>query len=475
MTETLSTNSTADQSVNCLKWVDEYLAGVMYQERSLVVLQLKLREQIWLKREPNHPQDANAIVAERQCGSQIGYVRRELAAYLTPYMDQAAQRVEATITELSSDATGSSYRVRVRFCVPSDWLKPQADADGKADRQSIEYYYDDSGINTYVLLNCSEESFSQIREKLAADDIQFRRYGLCYRPASNGLQYQWYVRIDKTPDLSRQTIEEFFKRRFNLTPDALEDEKLRLESEILDLQASLSKSRQEAEDYEDLAVEIDSESILAKQKLSQRIEQLQSEVIARECEIQRLEDEKRRSKYENENSKTSEVSNNVGDSLYDIPDHVAEVFTKVTGKTLTPSQSLEVIGKLFPNRIEILPTAWKSARESKSFKHRKELLELLWNLATEYWGALASGRSDADARSVFGEHYAATESESVEKNRRARLRRTFAYNGRKIEMMKHLKIGAKHSDAETIRVHFEWDAGERKILIGHCGRHLYQK
>jgi hypothetical protein len=39
-------------------------------------------------------------------------------------------------------------------------------------------------------------------------------------------------------------------------------------------------------------------------------------------------------------------------------------------------------------------------------------------------------------------------------------------------MMRHLKIGVKPSRHETIRVHFEWLLEEKKIIIGHCGRHL---
>jgi hypothetical protein len=154
---------------------------------------------------------------------------------------------------------------------------------------------------------------------------------------------------------------------------------------------------------------------------------------------------------------------------------MADAFVGVAGETLAPDQSLTLISNLFPNRLEILPSAWNSAKDAKSFKHRKELLELLWILGTEYWGGLNNGRSDAEVRSVFGNHYAATESEQVEKNRRARLRRTFDYHGRQVEMMKHLKIGFKQSPSETLRVHFEWDAEARKIVIGHCGKHLYQK
>jgi hypothetical protein len=39
-------------------------------------------------------------------------------------------------------------------------------------------------------------------------------------------------------------------------------------------------------------------------------------------------------------------------------------------------------------------------------------------------------------------------------------------------MLAHLKIGAKPSATETLRIHFEWDPEARVIVIGYCGEHL---
>jgi hypothetical protein len=461
------------------KSLDVYLAGVMYDDRYLVVPHLSLREQIRLCREPDNPQDSNAIIVETQSGQQIGYIRRELAALLAPQMGVDKQCLDATITELSSDACGSRFRVRIRFSVPTNWLNPPTNA-AETDAQSMEFYFDDSGLNMYVLLNCSEEQFNEVREKMISEAIPFTRYGLCYRPASNGQQYQWYVRIDRTSNLNRNVIDEFFKKNFDLTADhenirILEESKKRFEAEIVDLQAALTKHRQEAEDYENLAEEIDAESRLAKQELRQKIEQLQAEVEGRENEIRQIEDEKRRLRHENVNLRSSLMFVNPDSGTYDVPDNVADVLIDVISDNLTPSQALRVISKLFPTRVEILESAWDSADNSKSFHHRKQLFDLLWRLVTEYWYALASGRSDTEARFVFGEHYSAKESELVEKNRRAKQLRTFNYRGKEVPMMRHLKIGVKDSASETIRVHFEWLADERKIVVGYCGPHLEQK
>ena len=148
------------------------------------------------------------------------------------------------------------------------------------------------------------------------------------------------------------------------------------------------------------------------------------------------------------------------------------VFAAIAGEA-TPEQSLLLVEQLFPDRVEILPSAYKSARTSREFQHRQRAFELLRKLATDYYDSIATeGKGDAQARQIFGNAYSATESEPVENNKRARELRTFDHHGVPVEMMQHLKIGVKDSAAETLRIHFEWDSSEQKIIIGHCGPHL---
>ncbi len=69
---------------------------------------------------------------------------------------------------------------------------------------------------------------------------------------------------------------------------------------------------------------------------------------------------------------------------------------------------------------------------------------------------MASG--DSDARKVFRRNeYAAKEPETIMKNRAMRRQRTFEYQGKSIQVFRHVKIGVKDGGSETIRVHFEWD------------------
>ena len=110
-----------------------------------------------------------------------------------------------------------------------------------------------------------------------------------------------------------------------------------------------------------------------------------------------------------------------------------------------PEQSLAIVQALYGQRVEILPTAWKAAKQSRKFKYPMDLLRLLLLLATDYYDALAKGTADSEARHIFGAHYAATESDRGKKNRRAKGLRTFSHGGKNVEMLRHLKIGVKDS------------------------------
>lgn len=153
-------------------------------------------------------------------------------------------------------------------------------------------------------------------------------------------------------------------------------------------------------------------------------------------------------------------------------DEVSDAIAAAVKGDLTPAQCLVLLEHLFPSRITILPEAWTSARDSESFKYSSRLFALLYSLATDYWIALSNGLPDQEARKVFGAAYAPKESQVVSSNKGAKRRRTFSYAGGTHVMERHLKIGVKDSATETIRVHFEWFADRKRIVIGHCGPHI---
>lgn len=136
------------------------------------------------------------------------------------------------------------------------------------------------------------------------------------------------------------------------------------------------------------------------------------------------------------------------------------------------TQALSLVGALFPSRLVILPSAFQSAaRLDEVSKRGNRLLKLLLKLATSYYDALVS-KGDSVARKVFSpEEYSARETERTSSGACGRSR-DFVFNGRRIRMEQHLKIGIASDAACTLRCYFAWLAGERKIVIGHCGEHL---
>jgi hypothetical protein len=136
-------------------------------------------------------------------------------------------------------------------------------------------------------------------------------------------------------------------------------------------------------------------------------------------------------------------------------------------------QSLHLISAIFPDRVIILESAFSSAQDSdkRGFAHQSVALDLLMKLSDTYWKLLSDGKGDGQARLVFGKNdFSAKESESLSSD--GKKRRTFSYLGRDMFMEKHLKHGVKDSSSETLRVHFDWLSDQRKIVIGHCGKHL---
>jgi hypothetical protein len=137
--------------------------------------------------------------------------------------------------------------------------------------------------------------------------------------------------------------------------------------------------------------------------------------------------------------------------------------------------ALIVLQMAYPDRVEVLKSAIESAKTSKSFRDMDKAWKFMKLLIEQYWLEVQKG-GDTNARKVFPQNnYAARESEKVECNRNAMERRTFCYNGEKILMVKHIKIGRSDSLFETFRLHFEYYDKEKKIIIGHCGEHICSK
>ncbi|MDO8795451.1 MAG: hypothetical protein Q7J25_12605 [Vicinamibacterales bacterium] len=230
----------------------------------------------------------------------------------------------------------------------------------------------------------------------------------------------------------------------------------------LALRLQEAKKKGDQGEYIQLLEENDTEQAKKIADLGARVENLEEELSTQQ-------DVERRLRYECERLKESAS----GDDRPAIPaDQRRDHIVAVLEHRASPEQALVAVSTLFADRLIVLPSAWKAVKRSEGLRDREKVSDLLLKLAVEYWQAMVNGSGDTEAGRVFGNAYAARESETVEANPQARKRRTFPYQGENVTMMRHLKIGRKDSAAETLRVHFHWDAAARQVVVGYCGPHL---
>lgn len=136
----------------------------------------------------------------------------------------------------------------------------------------------------------------------------------------------------------------------------------------------------------------------------------------------------------------------------------------------TPEMLLTAYSILYPDRLVVLPSAYRSAIGSATFKHSKKLSSLLITLVTDYLDAINGGQPDAKARELLGSSYSAKESETVLSNQSLRSYREFNVEGETVLMIQHLIIGVADAVSETIRVYFKIIKGI--VHIAYCGGHL---
>jgi len=159
----------------------------------------------------------------------------------------------------------------------------------------------------------------------------------------------------------------------------------------------------------------------------------------------------------------------------EVNDEILASIDAVSTGEPTLVEALTFLSWRYPNRVKVLDKAWKSARKATKarFIYSSQAFKLMRTLVTDYWEILAAGGGDAEARRVFGEKYAARESETTSTNKTAkRQREATDDNGRTWEMWRHLRIGVSEGASEGWRCHFDWDADAKQIVIGWCAWHL---
>lgn len=199
----------------------------------------------------------------------------------------------------------------------------------------------------------------------------------------------------------------------------------------------------------------------------QEKERLEFTLLESEEKIQGLEKQIKLSAYAN--SQRSDAPSDLAEDE-EVVKNLISLASDLKGPT--PEECLNILSKVYPRRLLVLPSAIESSRDMAAFSQNRRLLDMLNRLVTEYLPAYLRG-GDIEARSTFTtKEFASRESDTVTNNKQMMAYRKFEVDGQEVEMLKHLKVGVADDPKSTIRVHFEVDQQSKRVVIGHCGLHL---
>lgn len=139
------------------------------------------------------------------------------------------------------------------------------------------YYYDQFGYYAYVLINGTESDLEKTCDALEKGNISVVKTGASRRPAANGIQYQWYIRVglggnpDRKPD--RQDVHKVLSKFFGILP---------ISDQLRKAQQALEK----AEQMRANALRQIRESQIAREKSEQVLKKIQQERESLEVHLQ---------------------------------------------------------------------------------------------------------------------------------------------------------------------------------------------
>ena len=464
----------------------------------------------------NNEYDANAIEV-RWRDQWIGFVPRYLAALLVAEVPELATGVEAVITELATTTERDAFRLQLSIPIEQASEAVRALAINADFSWDFERGRGDDKLR--LVVRCSEKSLRDLCEVLAPVASISKR-GYSWYPLPDGRSFPWYVSLsgldgESLPqeDLIEAQIRQAFgvasestlqaerERRFEQQSTRLAEISERLQESRLaeqKLQREVGKTRDELERRRSSSIRRREEREQQMNETERQLQKLEDElnealgdldVTHQTKETLRLEKEQLEIinaqlagelEWRTKASQGGGVLIRQGPALQ-LADGEAESVLQRMVEVLrdgaarqTPRQILELVDRVSPGCLVLLPTALKSADEASGFESSEKLFDQVWKLATDYRQLRLQGGPDNLAKEVFGNKvWAARESDTTAQNAVGKAERTFDYKGQPLLMLQHLKIGVKDSPNRTLRLHFEWDAEDGVVVIGHCGPHLF--
>lgn len=495
-----------------------FLAYKLDHAAEKMALGIAIGDPLSLLHEPTNQWDPNAVKVFWQ-EQWIGYLPKDMAALVAAEVPEAAIGLEAVVTGLTTTSRRDAFRLQISIPIPK--ASRRLRALGVTSTFAWDFDRTSGADKLRLVVNCTETAFRELQELLAAS-YDVSKCGYSYYPSQDGRHYPWYLSLTdssgKAPD-DQTKVEQLIRSLFGVPSESSrvrerQDRLKELEDKQEDINQRLDTSRAEERrlrreyDFNRTAWELRTEKAQAQgeqaielaenveeeaqQELSLKDQELQlalAENHSLEDQLEQITTELDALKLQVEFLEQVGPGGGINDQGYtpwrgtdeeanaDVLNvRLLSSLRDLAGsERLKPRQCLELVGEqLHPGNLLILDSAWSSADQARGFEYSGQLFQLLWTLATEFRDQKLAGAPDLVAGRVFGvSSYAPRESSTIERNVQAKRERTFSYNGKTIEMWQHLKIGAKDSENRTMRIHFCWDSDLGQVVVGHCGRHLF--
>lgn len=450
------------------------IVGISYNNRAENIKKLRIKERVILEKEVNNKFDKNAIQVKNIDNESLGYISKSIAAKLSPYFNFIKNdSINALVTEIICDSSGEDYGVKIAFKVPIMYVDEDSESSFTIFSKQDEYSGNIEA--TYLLINSSNQLFNKLKNIILDDlklDIISKGISTKTTPIHN--KYRWYIRFNNLENSEKELLQDYLNKKLNiLTEDELKEKQNKYYIEQLDeLQKDLLNKDKTLKKYEkelsksdknkflndEFLEYIDSENLEKDQKIISLKEEINI-LKARESILSfriNLAQENLSLNAESEDVESSEI-----DKLFKSFNSISEI---------KPKHIIKIFQKSFPNKLIFLDSAYNSSKRVSNFNHIDKIFQKFWLLSTSIYQYFKESGQANCTQSLCQYWDYAPNMGNISPERQQRI--TFEYKNKKYYMEKHLKIGFAENPNETLRIHFEWNKDEERIIIGYCGKHI---
>lgn len=350
------------------------------------------------------------------------------------------QPIEATVNGLLTDTINSNFRVSIFFYLPC-WIKSN-EIDIANHEIEYSYHEDINNSQVFLLINSSEKTFNDIKQKFITAGLPFKKGGLWGGAKLNiWRKYQWKLSFDRDIGIDKKAVIKFFQNNFEIVP---------IEEQIKIAEANKARLEYELQNNTD--------------RTTEEIDYLEDQILYALSEIDDLREELYKNKSRNFHSESLPVEINKVE-LYP-PDLWSLI---------------DMVKYLYQDRILFLDSAYDSAKNHPfPDKHLRIAWENLRDLSTVFYDMVFKSESVKDLEKEFknlsGYDLKISEGKQTKKDKKLMDKRRISFENKEedikmeIDITPHIAWGNKLPN--LLRVHFYIWHEKEKIIVGHFGGHM---